>query len=106
MAASQPCGLAAPLEQTGTGDVRGLENAALEELQQMLFLAKKRVRFLEAAIAARAPECAHEWRVCFPAGPRDNNEFAYTCKLCGSAARKPPDTSCSALALLKDALMV
>ena len=69
MVASQPCGLAAPLEQTGTGDVRGLENAALEELQQMLLLAKKRVRFLEAAIAARAAECAHEWRVCFLAGP-------------------------------------
>ena len=66
------------------GDVCGLENAALEELQQMLLLAKNRVRILEAAIATRAAECAHQWRVCFPAGPRDNNEFAYTCKLCGN----------------------
>ena len=43
--------------------MEGLDD--IDELQDALLLAKKRVRFLEALIRARRP-CVHDWAVFYP----------------------------------------
>ena len=57
----------------------------IDELQDALLVAKKRVRFLEALMRVRRP-CAHEWAVFYPSGQRDNGECYLRCKLCGHAS--------------------
>ena len=61
---------------------RGLEDATVEELSEMLIQARKKVRALEEVIARRADACQHQWVIVFPSGMRDNGEYHYECKLC------------------------
>ena len=62
---------------------KSLGEKDMEELQDMLALAKRRVQALEAVIAARSATCSHLWQIGFPSGPRDNNEYTYVCQRCG-----------------------
>ena len=62
---------------------RGLEDATVEELSEMLIQARKKVRALEEVIARRAEVCQHQFVIIFPSGMRDNGEYYYECKLCG-----------------------
>ena len=57
----------------------------IDELQDALLLAKKRVRYLEALIRARRP-CVHDWVMFHPGGQRDNGEYYYRCTRCGNVS--------------------
>ena len=62
---------------------RGLEDATNEELQEIIILARKKVRALEEVIARWAHACQRHWVIVFPSGMRDNGAYHYECGLCG-----------------------
>ena len=47
---------------------RGLEDATVEELSEMLIQARKRVRVLEEVVARQANTCQHQFVIVFPSG--------------------------------------
>ena len=63
-------------------------NTTIRKLTARLRAARRRVRQLEMLLllAKReaASRCEHVWEKEFPTGPRDNGEFVYVCKICGT----------------------
>ena len=63
-------------------------SSTIRTLTAKLRIARLRVRRLEMLLllAKReaASRCEHVWEKEFPTGPRDNGEFVYVCKICGT----------------------
>ena len=60
----------------------------IRRMRAKLRIARLRVRQLEMLLllAEReaASRCEHDWEKVYPSGPRDNGEFGYVCKICGT----------------------
>ena len=60
----------------------------IRRLTAKLRAARWRVRRLEMLLLLAEREavsrCDHEWEKVYPSGPRDNGEFVYVCKICGT----------------------
>ena len=65
-----------------------MPNRTIGELLAMLRKARRRVRRLEMLLQMAERQamtrCEHDWVREVPNGPRDNGEFGYRCKKCGT----------------------
>lgn len=57
----------------------------LQKLQASLERAKKKVEYKINCLKEKMDPCDHDYVIEFPSGPRDNNEFYYTCTKCNKS---------------------